>query len=322
MPALPAGATPLSRSIDLRPRSYGCLVNAFWDRWRKQLTEPSRPSRAATGALAPHLIDHVRDVLGATATPCAIIGIAGAATDPTQSFLTGHPYLPAGSTWPEGRHGPQVFVAQINFAEVGQLPGFPTSGLLQWFVDPDDSYGLTFDDTAGATGFSVRWYPEPSAPSLARPDAPTPVDQAEEVPMEFVGPTAVTFRPGASIPSWDELPAALRQDTVWERVAMAFGENRSEPAFVYDEYVRGGTAVLPDNGTGSKIGGYPTFTQQDPRGSGDYPEPGTPAAGLLIELDSMDVGGWGDSGVAHLFGDPVALARGDLSGIRYHWDCM
>lgn len=260
-------------------------------------------------------------MLAPVSRPCATLSIGGAATVPTQSFLTGHPYLPAGQRWPDGEHGPQAFVGQINFAEIEALPGFPTSGLLQWFVDPGDSFGLTFDETAGASGFTVRWYPDPSAPSTASPDAGTPTDHLEEVPMEFVGPTALSFGRGISIPSWEELPAEIRQDGVWERVAMAFGESRSEPAFVYDEYIRGGSSVA-DYGSGSKIGGYPTFTQKDPRGTGSYPELGTPAAGLLVELDSMDVGGWGDSGIAHLFGDPAALAAGDTSGIRYHWDCM
>jgi uncharacterized protein YwqG len=36
----------------------------------------------------------------------------------------------------------------------------------------------------------------------------------------------------------------------------------------------------------------------------------------------MDVGGWGDSGIAHLFGDHAGLSAGDTSSIRYHWDCM
>jgi len=297
-------------------------VNAFWDRWRKPITPPSKPARSAAGGLAPHLVDQVRDVLAPVALPCSAIRLGGAATDPTGSFLTGHPYLPAGQGWPEGAHGPQVFVAQINFAETGGLAGYPDSGLLQWFVDPDSTYGLTFDETQGSTGFTVRWYPELSAPSVATPDAATPVDHLDEVPMEFVGPTAITFQPGSSVPGWAELPAGVQQDAVWERVAMAFGEGRSEPAFVFDEYIRGGSSVLTEFGTGSKIGGYPTFTQQDPRGTGSYPAIGTPAAALLLELDSMDVGGWGDSGVAHLFGDPAALAAGDTSGIRYHWDCM
>jgi len=297
-------------------------VNAFWDRWRKPITPPSKPARSAAGGLGPHLVDQVRDVLAPVALPCSAIRLGGAATRPTESFLTGHPYLPAGQGWPEGPHGPQAFVAQVNFAEIGGLAGYPSSGLLQWFVDPDHAYGLSFDQTQGSTGFTVRWYPELSARSVAGPDAPTPVDHLDEVPMEFVGPTAVTFQPASSIPGWSELPAGVQQDAVWERVAMAFGEGRSEPAFVFDEYIRGGSSVLTEFGTGSKIGGYPTFTQEDPRGTATYPAVGTPAAALLLELDSMDVGGWGDSGVAHLFGDPAALAAGDTSGIRYHWDCM
>ena len=297
-------------------------MNAFWDRWRKPITPPSKPSRTAAGGLGQHLVDHVREVLRTVALPCSTIRLGGAATDPTGSFLTGHPYLPAGRGWPEGAHGPQAFVAQVNFAQIGELAGYPDSGLLQWFVDPDSNYGLSSDQSQGSTGFTVRWYPELSAASVAAPDAPTPVDHLDEVPMEFVGPTEITFQSGSSIPSWEELPTVVQQDAVWERVAMAFGEGRSEPAFVFDEYIRGGSSVMTEFGTGSKVGGYPTFTQLDPRGTASYPATGTPGASLLVELDSMDVGGWGDSGVAHLFGDPAALAEGDTSGIRYHWDCM
>lgn len=297
-------------------------MNAFWDRWRKPITPPSKPAGTAAGGLGAQLVDHVRDVLGTVALPCVAIKLGGAASSPTESFLTGHPYLPAGQGWPEGGHGPQAFVAQINFADIGELAGYPSSGLLQWFVDPGTTFGLTFDESAGATGFTVRWYPDVSAPSVAPPDAPTPVDHVEDVPMEFVGPTAMTFNSSSSIPSWDELPAGVQRDAVWERVAMAFGEGRSEPAFVFDEYIRGGSSVLTEFGAGSKIGGYPSFTQEDPRGTGSYPAVGTPAATLLVELDSMDVGGWRDFGVAHLFGDPAELAAGDISSIRYHWDCV
>jgi uncharacterized protein YwqG len=300
-------------------------VNAFWDRWRKTLTHESVPAgarRGETGGLGPALVTELRDILAPVVGPCAAIGLGGPAEDPTGSFLTGHPYLPDGFDWPEGADGPQIFVGQINFAEVGLLPGFPTGGLLQWFVDADDTYGLTFDETAGRVGFSVRWHTDLTAPSTAPPDAPTPTSTLDDLPMEFVGPTALEFRPALSIPGWADLPKAVQADTVWERVAMALGENRADPAFLYEEYVRGGSSPLTEYRCASKVGGYPSFTQDDPRGRAGYPPAGSGRSELIVELDSMDVGGWGDSGIAHLFGDPAGLSAGDTSSIRYHWDCM
>jgi uncharacterized protein YwqG len=297
-------------------------VNALWNRWRKPLDRPSVPARLEDPGLSPHLTAHVRGVLSSVSRPCAAIIVGGAATSATQSFLTGHPYLPDGVDWPAGDQGPQIFIGQINFAEIGELPGFPNSGLLQWFVDTDDCFGLSFDETAGAEGFTVRWYSDLSAPSVAEPDAATPTGHLDDLPMEFVGPTALSFRAGISIPAWAELSTELQQDRVWERVGIALDKRRSEPESVYDARIRRGSSELTDYRNRSKIGGYPTFTQTDPRGSGSYPALGSPAAGLLIELDSIDVGGWGDSGIAHLFGDAAALQAGDTSGVRYHWDCL
>jgi uncharacterized protein YwqG len=64
---------------------------------------------------------------------------------------------------------------------------------------------------------------------------------------------------------------------------------------------------------GHKLGGYPTFTQTDPRGSDRFE--------LLLQLDSDDAMMWGDAGVAGFFIAPGDLARADFSRVMYHWDC-
>ena len=66
-----------------------------------------------------------------------------AATTPYQSKVGDKPYLPKNAEYPyhaEKNH-PLTLVAQINFAEVPLLPGFPERGILQVFVDGLD-YGL------------------------------------------------------------------------------------------------------------------------------------------------------------------------------------
>ena len=69
------------------------------------------------------------------------------------------------------------------------------------------------------------------------------------------------------------------------------------------------------DGSGHKLGGYPYFTQEDPR-SAEGME-------LLLQLDSDDSVNmmWGDVGVGNFFIAPEDLKRGDFSRVAYSWDC-
>lgn len=255
--------------------------------------------------------------IAALRVPCAAMTLGGAPASATSSFLAGHPHLPPGADWPADAAGPMAFVAQVNFAdvprEVVDATGLPNSGLLQWFVGGGDTYGLTFDETQGTTGFVVRWHADPAAtPSTHAPDAPTPT--AASHPLHLTTATAVTFTVEHDVPGWADLPEDVRADPVWTELATANGESPDDGEFAYGEHVR---ADAPD----SKIGGFPSFTQDDPRGVGAYAPIGDPAARLLIQLDSNQTGGWGDAGIAQLFADLGAIARGDVSSVRYHWDC-
>ena len=49
-----------------------------------------------------------------------------------QSKIGGQPYLPLDAGYPRNPYRqPLTLLAQINFAEMSPLPGFPTSGILQ-----------------------------------------------------------------------------------------------------------------------------------------------------------------------------------------------
>jgi uncharacterized protein YwqG len=63
------------------------------------------------------------------------------------SKYRGLPYLPKDAVYPLAIDGrPLVFLAQINFAELPQLAGYPETGLLQFFISDNDLYGLQFGD--------------------------------------------------------------------------------------------------------------------------------------------------------------------------------
>ena len=265
--------------------------------------------------------DRLRERLDALAVPCARIELAtdDVPAGPTDSRLGDGPYLPEGSGWPADANGPLSFVAQINLAQAPALPGFPDHGLLQWFTSADDTYGLSFDETQGTTGFVVRWFDDLSAPSVG---TPAYGERASELsPVDETGRLVLTA--GRSLPAWEELPAEVRAEPLWREVARGLGEPDDGPdlAFVYEEAARGPDSPLADFVVGSKLGGFAGFTQEDPRGAGAYAAAGTPAGRLLVQLDSAETGGWGDAGIAQLFGDPSAVAAGDLGSVRYNWDC-
>ena len=72
-----------------------------------------------------------------------------------------------------------------------------------------------------------------------------------------------------------------------------------------------------------QLGGYPYFTQNDPREENpEYKDFDT----LLFQLDSdfsgkKDLVLWGDSGIANFFINREALKRRDFSQVLYNWDC-
>jgi uncharacterized protein YwqG len=82
---------------------------------------------------------------------------------------------------------------------------------------------------------------------------------------------------------------------------------------IYEEY----DELFPAEG--HKIGGYPYFTQSDPR---EYKEDYNDYI-LLFQMDTDDENGimWGDSGVANFFILPDDLKNKDFSNVLYNWDC-
>lgn len=74
------------------------------------------------------------------------------------------------------------------------------------------------------------------------------------------------------------------------------------------------------NAYGHKIGGYPAFTQWDPR------KEDTKYDFLLLQLDSEFGNGdekimWGDAGICGFFINRQRLRDLDFDDVIYNWDC-
>lgn len=80
---------------------------------------------------------------------------------------------------------------------------------------------------------------------------------------------------------------------------------------------------IEDSGWGHKIGGFPAFTQSDPR---DCMENADRFDTLLLQIDSGTIDDsheimWGDSGICNFFIHSEALRNCDFSEVLYNWDC-
>lgn len=69
--------------------------------------------------------------------------LAAAADNPTSSRVGGAALVTTDYPWPRDNHNkPMLHLAQLNLAELPARAGYPTEGLLQFFIADDDCLGL------------------------------------------------------------------------------------------------------------------------------------------------------------------------------------
>lgn len=214
----------------------------------------------------------------------------------TSKFL-GLPFFPKGKTYPKDQEGaPMLLAAQINFAEVPALEGFPTSGILQLFFSKNRWYT---DDVA----IFFHEESELAEPCLQDFSFLQEADYAE-MPIYKVHRLhfSAEVDPGESEDSqFDYLFGGVSYWDYYEKL----GKNQAEKMNAYF------------NADGHKIGGYAMFTQGDPR-AGD---PDRENDVQLLQMDSDREIMFGDMGLVHLFIDPAALLAKDFSNAYFYWDC-
>ncbi|MFQ7845403.1 MAG: YwqG family protein [Bifidobacterium bifidum] len=60
---------------------------------------------------------------------------------------------------------PLYLLAQLNFSQLPQLRGFPAQGLLQFFIDGEDTlYGADYDNPQSQRSWRVRYLPTCRSP--------------------------------------------------------------------------------------------------------------------------------------------------------------
>ncbi len=244
----------------------------------------------------------------------------------------GVPYFPKELPYPVGKDGfykdkPLKLLAQFNFEKLPAVPDFPEKGILQFFCSCDEEemvYGLDFDKPTVQNGFRVIYHENiitDPALLISEDDLPEFSDDSGAFPVcgEFLFKAEKVTDDSPSVQDigfYDRLlkycgeAAGKKFDMLYQIEEAGFGEL----SFLYDEgelYER------------SCIGGYPSFTQDDPRYRDELKKYDT----LLFQLFSYSEDGseseimWGDMGVANFFIPEEKLKRRDFSDILYNWDC-
>lgn len=252
-------------------------------------------------------------VLEETRRACLYINLEPRETSPLQSKFGGNPYWLNTMAYPTSSQGePLRLLAQINFNEIEEsIPDFPTTGILQFFVAVDDVYGVDFEDGLNQDTFRVVYH-ESVETDESKWMKDLPVFNNDETYFPVESECAITFE-------HDE-----------ERVSA--NDFRFNKIAGIDELLESGTDEDDDaheeimeayfelsSGQGHKLGGYPFFTQEDPRTYGDYPTHQI----LLLQVDTDDEHNimWGDSGVGNFFISEQDLKNRDFSKVLYNWDC-
>lgn len=253
-----------------------------------------------------------------TTVPRVKIQAVPGKTSLTQSKFGGTPWLPEGISYPYSIHKngdriPLILLAQLNFAEMPAMPGFPKTGLLQFFIDGSDTlFGADFDRPTRQEGFRILYYPEnpESVKGLQSPPAFTS-EETEYFPVQTEH--RLSFTAGNE--------AMGTMDFRFDRTFLPL-YNRYNHTHFTESYQLEDTAYEKIdealNAGGHKTGGYPFFTQSDPR---NYDDPSKEYTILLLQIDSDKKIMWGDQGVANFFITPADLEKRDFSRVLYHWDC-
>lgn len=225
--------------------------------------------------------------------PCMKITLTDTKPSIFESKVGGLGYIPHDKDFPTDKTGIQLrLLAQIDCSKI-QLEGFMNKGLLQFWILCDEVYGIDFDNPTNQDGFRVIYYPE--------------IDKTvteEEIRSKFV----------------ENKEEGYEYSPVSKECGMTF--EKTEDHYVDYE------AIEDEEGweeweklTGHKVGGYPYFTQFEPRSEEQMKKYDF----LLFQLDT-DCNGvervcWGDVGIGNFFISSEKLKNLDFSDVFYNWDC-
>ncbi len=273
-------------------------------KWLKDRLAQSSEKASPFGL--PALLHPYVDEIEATRLP--IIGAdvrAGMPRHRDGSQLGGQPWWPKGRKLPTDKNGKPLFLlVQINCAELPYLDPLPRRGLLQFFIGCDDLYGANFDNLLSSTGFACIFHESTDGPCKTAFDELI-LAEDDLLPLEEPLRARALALSNSSM-------TADGEDYRFAKLLPALNAAMIEDDALFDAY-SDWSAAAP-----IRLGGYPSFTQDDPRGYSDGRNLGD---FNLLTVDTTTGIMWGDVGVAQFFIQEEDLRRGDFSKVAYNWDC-
>ncbi|MBW3087722.1 DUF1963 domain-containing protein [Bifidobacterium sp. 82T24] len=271
----------------------------------------------------PQLTDYVAQMIAAmirneTQRPAIELSPTNDAPSITDTKVGGAFYVPPAIGTPKNKETgePLFLIAQLNFAQLPHLDGFPQDGLLQFFIAGDDPlFGMDWDRLALQRSWRIRYIPMPDDTAHGRIVRPRWKDDTD---LPLGGPD-VEFRLEPQLTTQAMSTSDFRFEAMLQRCLNALNDRDRDFFATHDAEIRD-TLTDVMGGDGMRIGGYPVFTQDDPRGGGSTMDRATT---LLLQLDSLDDGRlmFGDTGVMNFLIEPDRLRRLDFSQVLYTWDC-
>lgn len=233
------------------------------------------------------------------------------------SKVGGTPYIPNGFEYPYSKSEPSqplMLLAQINFDKMPYLKDYPTKGILQFYLNPnDDCYGMNWDNPTEQDNFRIIYH-ESVDYSANNLDKIPKFNQENDdcMPFEYGTEAKLTgelYNQGLfpyALDDFDDIIKKSFKELYPSEDENTFFENNSEEIECFFE---------KNDYSYHAIGGYPNYTQNDVRTE----EHST----LLFQLDTDDDINlmWGDCGIGNFFINLKDLKNLDFSNVLYNWDC-
>lgn len=215
---------------------------------------------------------------------------------PWKSKFGGTAFLPQEIDHPKNDTGDYLtFLAQLNFSNMPKLDGFPTKGVLQFYIDNDDTLGM---HTAG--GHKVIYISSEQMTGTIR-RSNLPLEITEIFPVEC--PHALSFH--------KRKQPISPMSAGFEQIFKAYlndEDSRDEFRSLYYAVVQ-----FEDS---HQVGGHASFVQDPPV----FLDEEYDQYEVLLKMDYEYHINWGDAGIANFLIKKEDLAILDFSKTEYWWD--